>query len=172
MRGQNGSLLGIIAGRGGYVLFPTLATMTRVLHLLSCDFTRRQLFFLLLLGALAGCGGIGTSATIVSPAQTLPKDKRVILTFDGSETEEGRLESLRGVRDDGYACWLFPSTFSAAVCLQVGVVDPQIGPYSSSNIYEEVLKIQATARREVVVGVIYNRKNRSYFVRLCIISYI
>ena len=112
-----------VRNRQGWLLFTTTAKMTGSRHLSSGNFTRHQLCFLLLLGILAGCGGIGTCSTVASPTRTSPKAKRIILTFDGLETEEGRLEYSGGVRDDGYACWLFPSTFSAAACLQVGVIN-------------------------------------------------
>lgn len=111
---------------------PTLADMEGARHLRSGAFTpphhhRRQLLLLRVVSlvVLAGCGN-GSSAQDTtntridrSPRLASPQAKRMILIFDRHETGEGRLESLRGVRDDGYTCWFFPWTFSAAVCLQV-----------------------------------------------------
>lgn len=99
------------------------AEMEGAQYLRSGAFAPRHnqlLLSLVLLVVLARCGN-GSSADTNTRTTHSPA-KRMILTFDGLETKEGRLEYLRGVRDDGYACWLFPSTFSAAVCLQVDVV--------------------------------------------------
>lgn len=47
---------------------------------------------------------------------------RFVVEFSEQSTAEERSLALRQIQDDGYACWLDPSTFSKAVCIQVCVM--------------------------------------------------
>lgn len=48
-----------------------------------------------------------------------PPGERLAIAFAQDETVEDRSAYLRALKEDGYACWLFPAVYEAAVCLQV-----------------------------------------------------